>query len=80
MMKKLMKISEIATLLKSAASKLLNISIQILIAHIEDLNEDCVKISGSYFYTFRKVSRQRALRSSQSIVLNDLKVSELIDC
>ena len=43
-----------------------------LIAQIEDVYKDCVKISRpSIFYTFRKISRQIALRSGRFIVLND---------
>ena len=37
-------------------SELPKISSQILIAQIEDLNKDCVKISRPYPYTFREIS------------------------
>ena len=50
---------------KRIVSKLSKISIPILIAQIEDLNEGGVNISRPIFYTFRNISRQRALRSGR---------------
>ena len=38
---------------------------------IEDLSEDCVKISLPFLNTFREISRPTALRSDQFIVLLD---------
>ena len=54
-MKKLLKITEIATLPKTEMrmfTKHQRYRSQILIAQIEDSNEDCVKISGSYLLCF----------------------------
>ena len=55
MLKKLLKIAEIATLPKSAWSPNYQIYLyQILIGQIEDLNEDCIKISRPYIFNFLK--------------------------
>ena len=53
MTKKLLNITEIATLRKSPwLSNYQRYQFQILIAQIEDLNEDRVKISGPYLVYF----------------------------
>ena len=61
MMKKLLKITEIVMLPKSA--KFSNYEIyrfQIMVAQIKDLNEYLSKIDVPISYTFREISRQRA--------------------
>ena len=61
MMKKLLKIIEITTLLKSVQfSNYQRYRSQILVAQIGNMDEDCVSI------TFREMSRQRASRSGQA--------------
>ena len=65
-MKKLLKVTEIAALPKSAY--LPNYRIyrsHILIAQIEDLIDDCVIFHVPIFITFRELCRQRTLRSSR---------------
>ena len=67
MMKKLLKITEIATLSKSARfPNNQSYRSQILLAQIEYLNEDCIHIYVPIFYTFREISGQRALRSDRA--------------
>ena len=46
---------------------------RMLIAQIEDLNEDCIKISNSIFYTFprNKPSKSVTVWSGRFIILND---------
>ena len=71
MMKKLLKVTEIDALPKSV--KFPNYQIyrsQVLIELIEDLNEDCVKISHPVFYTFREKNRQRG-GSGRFTILKD---------
>jgi len=70
MMKKLLEITEIASLPKSAIS-------QIWILQIEDLNV-VSKFAVAIFYTFQEISRQRALRSGRFIVLNDSASSKMV--
>ena len=78
MMEKLLKITEISTLPKKAKfSNHRRYRSITLIAQIEDLNEDFIKIIRPYnFYIFREISCQRAIRSvrvgwGRFIVLND---------
>ena len=50
-----------------------------MIAQIENLNKDCVKIQiFDILYTFQEISRQRALRSGRFIVLNDSASPKII--
>ena len=67
MMKKLLKMTEIATLRKNPLfSNYQRYRFKISIAKIEELNKDCVKFKFSILYTFRDISRQRALRSGET--------------
>ena len=61
MMKKLLKITEIATLPKRPLFPNYQ-SLETMIAQVEDFNRDFVKISRPYLLHFREIGRQRALR------------------
>jgi len=81
MMKKLMTITEIITLLKSAwFPNHRKYRLQILTAQIEDLNEDCVKISRSYLLYFPrdKPSKSVTDRPDRFIILNDRASPEMV--
>ena len=74
MMKKLQKITEIATWPKTAYfPNYQRYRSQILIAQIQDLNEDCIKMSHPYvlYFTRNNPSKIVAVGSVQFIVLND---------
>ena len=72
MLIKLQKITEIATLLKSAMFPSYQSYLsQILKEQIKDINEDFVKFNVSIFYTIQEISHKRALRSGRLIVLNN---------
>ena len=74
MMKKLLKINEIAALPKGAQfSSNHRYRSQILITQIEGLNEDCIKISLAYLLYFPKnnPSNSVAVGPGRFIVLND---------
>ena len=67
MMKKLLKMTEIAMLRKNPLfSNYQRYRFQISIAKIEELNKDCVKFQVSILYTFREIRFQRALRSGET--------------
>ena len=76
MMKQLLKITEIVTLPKSAWFRnYQRYRSQIKIAQIEDLNEDCVKISRPHLVSFprNKPSNSVTVRSSRVRLVQRLK-------
>ena len=65
-MNKLVKITEIATLLKSPQfPNYQRYRFQILISQTEDLIKDLIKFHVLIFYTLRDINRQRASRSGR---------------
>ena len=83
MMKKLLKITEIATLPKSASfPNYQRYQYQIFMAQTKDLYEDCVKIFRSYLFYFprNKPSKSVNGRLGRFIVLNDSASPKMVFC